>query len=292
MNIRLAWLLLLAATPAAFAQNVLVVAEPSGPAAVHAVVMGNSMIEKEGKLVNATGNQYALRKAAVYRRGLIKVSELGLKENRFDDPTGGTLVTFGTDVDCYIVSDLPLKRCFVVLQITMDSDNGIYMSELPDLAPGEQRKIRVSARLRDHLDDKHYALHFFSDGFEVLNSTMTPEYIAEQQKKTDEFMLKQQPDHPVSMARGVAPAVPIYPAELKAQGVTGTAKVSCTIDAHGDVVAVDVVEASNPQFGEALAAAARQWKFEPAVKDHQLVQATAMIPYTFKLPPPPKAEGK
>ena len=283
MNTRLLCLALFTAVPAALAQNVLTVLESSGPQVVRAASLGNALIEVNGKLVIAGGTQFGLRKAAAYRKGLIKFSQLAVRETRTEE---NTLVTFGNDFDAYLTSDTPLKHCFIVLEITIENEKGLYMSELKDLNPGEQHKIRISARSREHLDEKHYLLHVFSDGVELLNSTMSEDYIAQQAKKTDELLLKNRPDSPVRMARGTAPAVPVYPPGLLAQGVAGTAKVSCTIDAQGAVTAVDVVEATNPQFGESLAAAARQWKFEPAVKDHQYVAATAVIPYSFKLPAP------
>lgn len=292
MKIHLFCLALLAAAPAALAQNVVTVLEGKTPQVVRAVVLGNSMIMVKDKLVTSNGTLYALRQVPAYRKGFIKFSELTVKETRLDDPTGGTIVFYGEDVDAYLQSDTPLKRCFIVLEVISDSGKGLYMSELPDLEAGAQQKIRVSARLQEHLDDKHYTLHVFSDGQELLNSTMSADYIAEQTKKTDEFILKSRPDSPVRMARGIAPAVPVYPAKLMAQGLAGSAKVSCTIDAQGNLATVDVLEATDPLFGESLAAAARQWKFEPAVKDHQFVQAVVVVPYDFKPAAPATAATK
>ncbi len=287
MNTRLLCLALFAAVPAALAQNVLTVLEPNGPQVVRAADLGNSLIEVNGKLVASKGTQYGLRKVAAYRKGLVKFSQLAVKETRTED---NSLVLYGNDFDAYVGSDVPLKHCFLVLEITIENEHRLIMSELKDLNPGEQLKIRISSRTNEHLDEKHYLLHVFSDGLELLNSTMSEDYIAQQAKKTDELLMKNRPDSPVRMARGTAPAVPVHPAELLAQGVAGTAKVSCSIDAQGTVTAVEVVEATHPQFGEALAAAARQWKFEPAVKDHQYVAATAVIPYSFKLPAPAAAK--
>lgn len=285
MKTRLLWLAVLAVTPAAFAQNFLVVSEKGGPQVVRAVTMGNAMVEKEGKLVSSSGNEFALRKAAVYGRGFVKLVNVAIKENRIEDLSKGAETIYGNDLDATISSDTPLKHCFFVWEINTDLDHLPSAIEMRDLVPGEAQKIRISAALQAHLaeGESHSKLHVFSDGFEILNSTMDPAYIAEQTKKTEEFQLKRAPDRSVTISRTMAPAVPVFPADLKAQGVAGSAKVSCTIDDHGNVVDVKVLEATHPSFGESLAAAAKQWKFEPAVKDHQYVQATAVIPYTFKL---------
>ena len=290
MKIRLISLVLIAVAPAAFAQNVLIVAESNGPQVVRAINLGNSEIEVNGKLENSSGTLYALRKAAIYRKGLITFSNLAVKDTRIEDLTKGTVTVFGTDIDADIMTDTPLKRCFIVLEILSGLDKGLIVNELPDLVPGDLKRIRVSARLQEHLDNGRYALHIFSDGPEVLNTTMDGNYIAEQAKKTDDFMLQRQPDHSVSISRAVPPAVPVYPEDLKARNVTGSAKVRCTIDAHGELVSVEVTEATDPLFGESLATAARQWKFEPAVKNHAYVPAVAIIPYNFKLPPPAQAK--
>lgn len=285
MKTRLLCLAVLAALPAAFAQNVLVVSEKGGPQIVRAINMGTSMVEKDGKLVSTSGIEYALRKAAIYGRGFVKLTNVAVKENRIEDLSKGTETIFGNDLDATVLSDTPLKRCFFVWEINTDLDHLPSVIEMRDLVPGVAQKIRISAALQSHLaeGESHSKLHVFSDGLEILNSTMDPAYVAEQMRKTDEFQLKRAADRPVSISRAMAPAVPEFPADLKAQGVAGSAKVSCTIDDHGNVVDVKVLEATHPSFGESLAAAAKQWKFEPAVKDHQYVQATAVIPYTFKL---------
>jgi TonB family protein len=278
-------LAVLVAAPAAFAQKLLVVSEKGGPQVVRAITMGTSMVEKDGKLVSTSGTEYALGKAAIYGRGFVKLTNVAVKENRIEDLAKGTETIFGNDLDATISSDTPLKHCFFVWEINTDLDHLPSAIEMRDLIPGEAQKIRISVALQAHLaeGESHSKLHVFSDGLEILNSTMDPAYIAEQTRKTEEFQLKRVPDRPVGISRAVPPAVPVFPADLKAQGVGGSAKVSCTIDDHGNVVDVKVVEATHPSFGESLAAAAKQWKFEPAVKDHQYVQATAVIPYTFKV---------
>ncbi|MES1166448.1 MAG: energy transducer TonB [Pseudomonadota bacterium] len=285
MKLRILCLLLSAAVPAALAQNVLLVKLDSGPQLVRGFSFGNPLIVVDGKETSAAGaTLYSLQKAQAYRKGLIKISELRVTDVRIEDTTGGTIVLYGTDINGHATSDVPLKRCFIVLEIASGLDKGLYVSELVDLEAGRDQKIRVSSRLQERLLDGHYTLHFFSDGLELLNTTMSPDYIAEQTKKTDELMLKRQADHPVRMAAGIAPAVPVYPAELRPQHLAGSAKVSCTINAHGEIVAVAVVDSTHPLFGESLAAAARQWKFEPALKDHQYVESTVIVPFSFKPP--------
>jgi len=294
MKFRILCLALLTSAPAVFAQNILVVKYNDRPQVVRAFAFGNAIVVVDGKEANAAGStQFTLQPVPAYRKGLVTVSQLGVTDTRNEN---GTSILYGTDINAHLLTDVPLKRCFVVLEIPAGLDKGLYVSELADLNPGEDRKMRISEQFQERLLEAKYTLHFFSDGAELLNTTMDPAYIAEQTKKTDqvmrEAMLKKQPDHSVRMAPGIAPAVPVYPADLKAQGIAGSAKVSCTINANGDLVSVSVVDATDPRFGEALAAAARQWKFEPAVKDHQFVDTTVVVPYDFKLPAAPAATAK
>jgi TonB family protein len=115
---------------------------------------------------------------------------------------------------------------------------------------------------------------------------MDPAVIAEQRQKTEEFMLRGQPDHAVSASHMV---IPIYPREMEPEKLAGSATVRCRIDASGKLVETRVVEATHPAFGEAALAAVRQWEFGAAVKNHHFVESNIEIPFNFKPPPPPAA---
>jgi TonB family protein len=196
----------------------------------------------------------------------------------------GSDIGYGIDIIGHLQSDVPLKHCFIVLEITSGKDRGLIYNELPDLPAGETRELQIVARLQEQLDPGHYVVHVFSDGIELLNSKMPQVYIMQQTRKTDELLLKKAPDRTVALSRDKAPVNPIYPAALVPQGLAGSAKVKCTINAKGEVAAAEVVEASHPLFGEAAVAAVRQWKFEPAIIDHRYVEATVIVPVDFTPP--------
>lgn len=61
--------------------------------------------------------------------------------------------------------------------------------------------------------------------------------------------------------------IPVYPYELRRDGVRGTAKVTALINQQGRVAAVKVQEAERPEFGLALATAMEGFTFDPALKD-------------------------
>jgi TonB family protein len=61
--------------------------------------------------------------------------------------------------------------------------------------------------------------------------------------------------------------LPVYPYELRRDGVSGRAKAAFLINEHGRVQQIEIVEASRPEFGLALSAAVETCHFEPAVKN-------------------------
>ncbi len=59
---------------------------------------------------------------------------------------------------------------------------------------------------------------------------------------------------------------PVYPADLRARGVTGSATVEFYIDETGAVRMPAVVSADFPELGQLLADAVKQWKFSPPLR--------------------------
>ena len=134
--------------------------------------------------------------------------------------------------------------------------------------------------LLPHFDDVigTAELHFFSNGMEIPTSRMTAEEVAAARAKTEAYLLRDHPNSGIALVSAVRPA---YPDSLK-----GTAPLRCRIDRDGDVAAVTVVAATDPAFGEAAAAAVRQWKFSPAVANHRYVEQVVEFPVNFKAPNP------
>lgn len=67
----------------------------------------------------------------------------------------------------------------------------------------------------------------------------------------------------------VAPAVqlaawPVYPSALLRSGTSGSAKVRVRIGAGGQASALELLEASHPDFGQATLAMLAAWRFDPA----------------------------
>lgn len=85
---------------------------------------------------------------------------------------------------------------------------------------------------------------------------------------------------PVQLKEGKAP---VFPQELKMQGIEGMAKIKTHISEEGIVTDAEVIEATHEAFGEAAREAVLQWTFVPGTKDGVPVAQTANIPLQFTL---------
>lgn len=86
------------------------------------------------------------------------------------------------------------------------------------------------------------------------------------------------------------PVVPVYPYELLKRRISGEAKVSCLVDTSGRVVRTEVLEASRPEFGEALAAAVESMRFGAATAEGEPVATLLGFRHRFRPRGPRAAE--
>ncbi len=76
---------------------------------------------------------------------------------------------------------------------------------------------------------------------------------------------------------------PVYPRARAAAGESGEAEVEFVIRADGRTEYVNVMSASQPEFGAALVAAVETWEFRPAVKSGEHVALTLRVHQRFAL---------
>lgn len=87
-------------------------------------------------------------------------------------------------------------------------------------------------------------------------------------------------DSPARLLDGKSP---IYPIEQLLTGKTGRAEVAFTVAADGSTRDIHVVEADRPAFGRHLAAAVREWRFEPARKDGAPMSSPMTVVFDFTI---------
>jgi protein TonB len=76
---------------------------------------------------------------------------------------------------------------------------------------------------------------------------------------------------------------PVYPSELKRQGISGVVAVAIVIDETGVVNSATVAKSSQSDFEAPALAAVKKWKFKPAQKDGVPVKMRVTIPIRFNL---------
>ncbi len=73
---------------------------------------------------------------------------------------------------------------------------------------------------------------------------------------------------------------PVYPEELRREGLNGSVRVSFIVDAQGNVQEPHILEASHHGFEAPALQAISQWKFRPGKKDGRAV-STLNVQQTF-----------
>ena len=79
----------------------------------------------------------------------------------------------------------------------------------------------------------------------------------------------------------VRTVAPIYPYELKRDGVTGVVSVAFEVDEQGNVQDPTVQKSTNSKFDQAALDAIKKWKFKPGRRDGVPVKMKVAIPLQF-----------
>ena len=77
---------------------------------------------------------------------------------------------------------------------------------------------------------------------------------------------------------------PVYPADLRQQGITGTVMVRAVISVTGEMLNPEVINTTvNPGLAQAALEAVRQWRYQPTLLNGQPVEVVTNIDVTFEL---------
>jgi|GEM_PF-1919341 len=274
----------LAITPRASAQNAFVVNEDGRLRMVREIRNGFPEIDVDGKLQQAYGRRFGLVKAPAYLPGFVALPKFNVTTRHLEIIGGAARMNYEMEIQGIAKSDVTLKNCFFVLELTTWKDTSVVFSRMPDLEAGKEEDFDLNFQLEIPLEEGNYIVHIFSDGVELLHSRMPAAYLAAQKQKTDDFWSGRKKEFHAVPTR---PVRAVYPIELMANVLEGRVKVSCRINTRGEVESAEVVECNHPAFSEPALAAVRQWKFDPAVKDRRLVESTEVVSILIK-PPEPK----
>ncbi len=76
---------------------------------------------------------------------------------------------------------------------------------------------------------------------------------------------------------------PIYPLSAKKLGLEGWVEVAFIVDENGNVINVEIINASSRRFHQAATTAVYSWKFKPGIKDQQKVSTVCRQKLQFTL---------
>jgi protein TonB len=76
---------------------------------------------------------------------------------------------------------------------------------------------------------------------------------------------------------------PIYPFDMRRQGIEGEVMVDFLVDAEGNVLNAHAAGSSHREFDSAAVQAVAKWKFRPGRKDGQNVTTHMQVPIVFSL---------
>ena len=93
------------------------------------------------------------------------------------------------------------------------------------------------------------------------------------------FTDKMLDNHP----RATAQVPPIYPSDLKRQGIEGSVLVEFIVDETGHVIDPHVLRSSDPGFDGPTLRAVANWRFEPGRRENRVVRFRMALPVAFKL---------
>jgi protein TonB len=78
---------------------------------------------------------------------------------------------------------------------------------------------------------------------------------------------------------------PAYPLALRQEGIGGTVLIRFIVDATGNVMEPEILDATHPAFGQSVLEAVKSWKFQPATLDGEPVNLAVRqeVPFTLHL---------
>lgn len=232
-----------------------------------------------GKLVEASTNKLGLADVPQFAPVYIAVRHLKVETHALELINSGAEINREFRFRGEFEAPYPLKNVFVVLALDTDGmGKALFIREVGDLQPRESKPIDITLRLNGRLGEGRYKLHVFTDGLEAFQSEMPPMYI---ERKLDDIVRRQIKGLTNAAPKPFIGPVPEYPEKLRRAKVTGTAMIRFTISRTGRVLNPEIKSASDPGFGDAALAAARQWRFLPKVQDGIPVQTVAQMPFTF-----------
>jgi len=107
--------------------------------------------------------------------------------------------------------------------------------------------------------------------------------VLDDQKHLEELQAKLASVQNTRKPRVIRRVEPVYPADARDKNIKGSVVLTMVVDRDGNPQDIKIWEALYPSMDQAAVEAARQMRFEPALKDGQPVPETLLIEFYFSL---------
>lgn len=267
----------------AAAQNLLYVEYEGQPALVVGASDNYPRIRVKDKLVTLHVSRLALKPVEEYLPFFVAIRNLEMSTSGIS--FGGTsAVNNDLHLTGNFESAYRLDDVFIVFDITAErAGRQILVWDIGTLLAHEPRTIALTLPLTGQLGSGEYQIHLFAGGGEVLTSQI-PAGVRD--AALDRMVAKRVAKKADGPPQPYIGPVPEYPPALRKANEKGEALISFTIDRHGGVRMPEVKSATNSAFADSALAAARLWRFIPAVKNGRPVETQAVMPFVFTPPHP------
>jgi TonB family protein len=239
-------------------------------------------IELNGKLQPVKATRIQLKAASSYLPLFVTINDMKAKSFQIDAVDLGQSFNHELQFSAVFESAYHMENVYLLLDLeTEEVGKGYFIYEIGRLTPYKPYAMNVRAPLRHSLGAGQFKLHLFTDGAELLQSTMPAEF----RERILNGMIAQR----IAKLQDTGPQpfigpAPKFPAKLKQSKTPGSAVVAFVVTKEGALTDPVIVKATTPEFGEAAIAAARLWRFLPAVRDRQPVAERAELAFQFALP--------
>lgn len=165
-------------------------------------------VETDGKMVRISTKGFLLRDVSDYLPAFITVRDVFARDSyMMTENRGSTANTFlfnATLETGYSLSDV-----FLVLELVPETaEKTIFLMEIGDLVPFQEKAIAVAAPMTRRLGSGIYHLHLFSHGEEVLQSGIPP---AEREAALDRMVAERMEGVKAASPRLLFGPAPVYP---------------------------------------------------------------------------------
>lgn len=274
-------LVTLCVTVASSAQHLLIVTSGEEKAVVVNARGRRPMVMKDGKATVVTPTAYGLAEGGAYLPVHVSVRDLQVRTSSIGMVDGGE-INREFSMSGKLETAYNLDDVFLVISLENErGEKGLFLMEVGSLESRRPKPIAITVPMNMQNVDGHYQFYLFSAGCEVFQTLMPFGLMEAALTTMVQGKIKDVENAPAKPFVGPAPE---YPGTLYKQGVEGRAVLSFSIDAYGSIMDPQVVEASRPEFGAAVMAVIREWRFLPKVKNGLPQSSKAQMPFVFNLP--------